>query len=109
MALRLRVGPVEPRLAAFLTTLSAGAVGLGGSFLMLLLVLGYADSDWLVDEPAGWVLVGMLMIMAAMLAGVLAWQRRLRGLSGPMQWALSATAWVVVLGLMTLFIACFEG
>lgn len=106
--LRLRVGLVNPKLAAYFTLLCAAACGAGGSGLMLLLVLAQAPGDWLVEQLAGWVLMAMAVVTWTMVATTLRCARRLRRLGAWSRWSWAVAAWAIVLAFSVVFIVCFD-
>jgi hypothetical protein len=127
-ALRLQVGLVEPRPAAFLTlTLFAGmAAATGGLFWLFLWAEGgiprmvEAFAEWVAD-PAGPALLptsyrgrqmpiaGILLALAvggaAVLTACLVRRRAFRRLSLSLQWAAAGAAGAAVAGLWALIIA----
>jgi hypothetical protein len=104
----LRVGLVEPRMAASITTLVAISVGLGGSALFGGLVL-VEEPRWFGRELSGVLLLVQLAVTAVAMPVFLLLRRRLRRAPWSVQWIVSAVAWTVVLGLSVTIVARFEG
>ena len=103
--LELRVGLVEPRLAAYIALLVACCLGFGASSLLGIVALVEAPGDWF-DQAAGRMLLAQWFMSGAALPLVLWLRHKLRKMSDRRQWGLAVLAWLVILGLSA-GIVCF--
>lgn len=105
--LELRVGLVEPRLAAYIALLVACCLGFGGSALLGMVALVEAPMHWF-GEPAGLMLLAQWFLSGAALPLVLRGRHRLRKTSDRRQWILAVLAWVMVLVLSAGIVCVFD-
>lgn len=106
--LALQVGLVEPRLAAYVTLLSAVCMGFGASAFLALVALSQAAGTWF-RSFSGSLTLSQTASGALLLALVLAKRRRFRRWSSRVQWLLALGAWCLVLAGASAIITWFEG
>ena len=106
--LRLQVGLVEPRLAAYLVALSFACLGLGASALLGMVALLDAPASWW-GQACAFALIGLFVASAAATSVLLRKRLVFRRLSREAQWgwAMSLAGLVGVLGFM--IVAWFDG
>ncbi len=105
--IRLSIVSIEPRLAAYITTLVACCLGFGGGTLFGIVVLIRAPSYWW-STAAARVLLAQWVVSAALLPYLLARRRRFRGLSRRAQWLLAVGACVLFASLSAMFVLLFD-
>lgn len=105
--LELRVGLVEPRLAAYIALLVACCLGFGASALLGIVALTQGAADWFA-EPAGLLLLAQWSVSSVALPLVLRRRHGLRKMSARRQWYLVILAWAVVLGLSAGIVCFFQ-
>ena len=106
-ALTIRVGLVEPRMGAFITTLVALSVGTGAGLLLAILGIFAAPPGWW-TEPAGVALLALLIVSGTGLACLLALRLTYRRSSQGVQWLFALAAIVFVLGAGAVVVANFD-
>ena len=106
--LRLKVGLVEPRLAAYVTSLVFAAIGFGGSFFFSGIAAIYAPSDWWIETISGPLLILLLLVAgpAVLLLAVL--RRHFTRRPTAVQWAITATLALYVIFSFILIVGFFE-
>ena len=105
--LQLQVALVEPRLAAFVTTIVAISIGLGGSALFSLIAVLEAPGGWW-RELVAWLLLGQLALTALALPTILLSRRRIRRAGRLARWIIATLACLLVLGLWIAIVVTFE-
>jgi hypothetical protein len=105
--LTLQVGLVEPRMAAYLTTLGAACAGVGGSGLFCLIGLSAAPSNWWRTSGARMLLV-LLVVSVAMLTATLLRRRRFRRAASRTQWRMAIGACLLIATMFVLVVALFK-
>ena len=103
----MRVTPVEPRMAAYITLLAACCAGFGGSTLFGLLALTAAPASWWA-KPTAVILIVQWCLSAVITPIVLSKRRRFRRAARRLQWLLGIVAWVVFLALSTAVVLLFD-
>lgn len=106
--IRLSVALIEPRLAAYITTLVACCFGFGGGTLFGLVALLEAPPGWW-SAACARVLLAQWVVSAALLPYLLARRRRFRRLSRRAQWLLATGACVLFVSLSAAFVLLFDG
>jgi hypothetical protein len=106
-ALKLQVGLVEPRLAAYVTLLTGCCVGLGGSALFTMVAFRAAPLSWWQKTPAITLLIQLLMT-GVLLPVILARRAQFRRASVARQRALAAALWLLVALLSAAFVVTFK-
>ena len=105
--LTLLVGLVEPRMAAYLTSLGASCAVVGESALFCLIGLTAAPADWWATFGARMLIVLLVVSLAMLLATVLR-RRRFRRAMPARQWGIAIGACALIAILWTLVIVLFE-
>lgn len=107
-ALRLKVGLVEPRLAAYITTLVMCCIGFGGPLLISALILTQVGVEWWTDMTgwSGWLMLAMLVVTGAALPVLVFGRRMFTRRSPAVQWGLAVMTTGGVL-LMCLVLVVF--
>ena len=105
--LQLQVGLVYPRMAAYITTLVASSVGLGGGALFCCLAVARAPSGWW-GNTASILLLVQLCGTAVALTLLLLMRRRFRQSQRSVQWAICLATCLVVLTLSIAIVVAFD-
>ena len=105
--LQLQVGLVYPRMAAYITTLVATSVGLGGSALFCCMAAVAADRRWWAETTAILLLI-QLGAAAAALTLLLLMRRRFRRSRRSVQWLICVVTCLAVLALSIAIVVVFE-
>ncbi len=104
--LQLQVGLENPRMAAYISTLVAASVGLGGSALFSGLAVNQAPSNWW-SEISAILLLIQLCVSAAALTLLLLMRRRFRRARRRVQWVICLATCLAVLALSIAIIVTF--
>ncbi len=106
-ALTIRVGLVEPRLGAFITTLVALSVGTGAALLLAVVGIFEAPTNWWTGL-AGIALLILLVFAGTGLAIALALRTTYRRATSGVQWLIAMGAIAFVLAVGTVIVVGFD-